>query len=61
MTGGILQELADKLERVQPSDELRRHMEGNAESIELEIGRPPLLYRRDSIDEAEDEQSPYWG
>ena len=61
MTGGILQEIADKLERVQPSDELRRHMEGNAESIELEIGRPPMLYRRDSIDEAEDEQSPYWG
>ncbi len=49
MTGGILQEIAARLERVTPSPALQRQMEEDRDEIELEIGLPPLLYKRDSI------------
>lgn len=49
MTGGILREIAAQLERVQPSAALERQLEQDRDEIELEIGLPPLLYKRDSI------------
>lgn len=49
MTGGILREIAAQLERVQPSAALRLQLEQDRDEIELEIGLPPLLYKRDSI------------
>ena len=49
MTGGILREIAAQLERVTPSPALQRQLEEDRDEIELEIGLPPLLYKRDSI------------